>query len=143
MSEVLLVHLVATWAMIGFAWTIQILVYPAMAGVPSSAFGAYEQHHQRRVLIVLLLFAPVEVVTGGRIVLEAPDDPLRWVAGVLLVLIWTSTAVWFAPVHGQLARAFDASLLRRLTAANWARTVAWTARGLIVLAVVLAAAFDA
>jgi hypothetical protein len=135
----LIFHLAVTWAMIGFAWTIQLLQYPGMADVPASAFAAFERNHQRRVARVLLLFAPAEVVTAGWIVLQEPGDLVRWLAGVLLAGIWISTGAWFAPVHGRLStRGFDSVLHRRLVATNWLRTMAWTARGGLVLFLVLA-----
>lgn len=137
MSTALVVHLVATCAMLGFAWTIQLLQYPGMADVPSQAFPRYERNHQRRVSRVLLLFAPMEVVTGAWIVAEQPGDPVRWTAGALLALIWISTAFWFAPLHGRLAAGFDPHVHARLITTNWARTAGWTVRALLVAALVV------
>jgi hypothetical protein len=38
------------------------------------------------------------------------------------------------PAHGVLAEGFDADAHRRLVASNWIRTIAWTARSLLLLA---------
>jgi hypothetical protein len=137
MTELLVFHLMLTWAMVGFAWTIQLLQYPGMADVPASSFPAYERNHQRRVSVVLLLFAPAEVLTAAWIVLREPDDPIAWVAGALLAAIWISTGAWFAPVHARLAEGFDATLHRKLVTTNWFRTAAWTTRGFLVMGLVL------
>ena len=37
------------------------------------------------------------------------------------------------PMHERLGRGFDPAAHRRLVATNWIRTIAWTARGALVL----------
>lgn len=132
-----MIHAAATWAMVGVIWTIQLLQYPQMADVPHDAFADFELKHQRRVSRVLALFAPLEMVTGALIVVEAPDDPLRWIAGAILAAIWVSTGFFYAPLHGRLAGGFDEALHRRLVVGNWARTVGWTLRGVLIAAVLM------
>ncbi|HEX2205610.1 MAG TPA: hypothetical protein VHG91_20025 [Longimicrobium sp.] len=48
-------------------------------------------------------------------------------------MVWLSTALLQVPMHGRLERGFDAAAHRRLVATNWVRTVAWTARGVLLL----------
>ena len=136
----LLIHVGSTWAMVGVIWIIQVVVYPYMASVPAGAFSGYERLNQRRVLWVLALFAPAEVITG-LVVFLAPGTVPRWmplVGGVILVLLWVSTAFFYAPLHGRLLDGFDSGLHRRLVSANWLRTVGWSVRGVLVLAMVAA-----
>ena len=52
---------------------------------------------------------------------------------VLLLVIWLSTALIQVPQHRDLSLTFSPMLHRRLVAVNWVRTVAWSARCLIVL----------
>ena len=127
----LLVHMAATWAMVGFIWTIQILQYPLMAEVPRDGFGRFEAVHQRRVTAVIALFGPLEVVMAAVVFLTVDTVPswLSFGAGAVLAAIWTSTAFFYAPLHARLADGFDEHLHRRLVATNWLRTMAWTARG--------------
>lgn len=132
----LVVHLAATAAMTGFAWTIQLLQYPGMADVPSSAFAVFERHHQRRVVAVLALFAPLEVVTAAWIIVGEPGSALAWSAGLLLAAIWISTGFFFAPLHGDLSGGFDRATHRRLVKWNWARTVGWTVRTLMAMVLI-------
>jgi hypothetical protein len=49
-------------------------------------------------------------------------------------VIWASTALLQIPAHGRLASGFDASAAATLVSSNWIRTVAWSARGAIVAA---------
>ena len=128
----LVVHMAATWAMVGFIWTIQILQYPLMAEVPRDGFPRFEAVHQRRVTTVIALFGPLEVVMAALVFLAVDTVPswLSFASGAVLAAIWTSTAFFYAPLHARLADGFDETLHRRLTTTNWLRTVAWTARGL-------------
>ena len=57
------------------------------------------------------------------------------VAGLaLLATIWISTAAVQVPLHRRLAAGFDHRLARRLVRTNWTRTLAWTARSGLALA---------
>ena len=128
----LLLHMAATWAMVGFIWTIQVLQYPLMSEVPRDGFARFEAVHQRRVTAVIALFGPLEVVMAALVFLTVDTVPswLSFGSGAVLAAIWTSTAFFYAPLHGRLADGFDEVLHRRLVSTNWLRTIAWTARGL-------------
>ena len=128
----LLAHMAATWAMVGFIWTIQVLQYPLMAEVPAEAFTRFEEVHQRRVTVLIALFGPLEVVMAGLVFLtvEAVPSWLSFSSGAVLAAIWVSTAFFYAPLHRRLSEGFDETLHRRLVTSNWLRTVAWTMRGL-------------
>jgi len=128
----LLLHMAATWAMVGFIWTIQLLQYPLMAEVPKAGFSRFESIHQRRVTAVIAMFGPLEVVTAALVFLTVDTVPtwLSFGAGAILAAIWTSTAFFYAPLHARLAGGFDERLHRRLVSTNWLRTAGWSLRGL-------------
>ena len=128
--------------MVGFIWTIQLLVYPMMARVPAAAFPAFEQFHQRRVVAVLAPFASVEVTTAAALAFVDTGVPpvLSLAGGAALAALWVSTGAFYAPLHGRLAGGFDAALHARLVRSNWFRTIGWTARGVLAAAMVVAAA---
>ena len=133
------VHVAATWAMVGFSWTIQILQYPLLAAVPADAFPGFEAEHQRRVVAVLAIFGPVEVVMAALVFLTVPQVPawLSLSSGLLLAGIWVATGVYYAPIHGRLSSGFDRVLHRRLVTTNWLRTIAWTVRGVAAVSMVM------
>lgn len=60
-----------------------------------------------------------------------------WVAAGLLGVALLSAVLVQVPLHARLAEHHDADAIRRLIVSNWVRTVAWTARG-VVLAGMLA-----
>lgn len=142
MNPWVLVHAAATWAMVGFIWTIQLLVYPLMARVPAEGFPEFETFHQRRVVAVLAVFAVVEVIAAAALAVVDTGVP-RWAwlaGGVLLVAIWVATGAFYAPLHGRLAGGFDPDLHTLLVGTNWLRTVAWTARGVLAAWMILTVA---
>ena len=76
-----------------------------------------------------LLFA--EAATAAWILHEGGGPAFR-LSAWLIPAIWLSTALLQAPIHTRLMKGFDAALVRRLIITNWIRTVAWTARGILV-----------
>ena len=68
-----------------------------------------------------------------------PPDVAAWARrGAALVLaLWLTTALLSIPAHQRLASGFDSAAHRSLVRANWIRTLAWTARGLIAMAMLL------
>lgn len=135
-----LVHAAATWAMVGFIWTIQLLVYPLMAKVPEDGFVGFETFHQRRVVGVLAIFAVVEVVAAAALAVTTVPTALWLVGGTVLVALWVATGAFYAPLHGRLAAGFDPRLHARLLRWNWLRTIGWTGRGLLAIWAIVAVA---
>ena len=136
MTLVLLVHLAATLFMVGVIWFVQVVHYPLFAKVSSEGFALYSKAHSRLTTYVVGPPMLLEVATAVVLVFYRPDGvPLVAVlAGLALVtLIWLSTALLQAPRHGILGRGFDEKTWTGLVLSNWIRTLAWSARGLLVL----------
>ena len=57
-------------------------------------------------------------------------------AGLILVNL-LSTAIFQAPAHMKLMSGFNLGAVRRLIFTNWVRTLAWTARGVLLASVVM------
>ena len=134
----LLIQSATTWAMVGVIWLIQVLVYPQLADLPEDVFPEFERRHQRRVVGALAVFAPLEILSALWLFLDPGPIP-RWipfVGGAILAIIWISTALFYAPIHGRLASGFDAGLHESLVRWNWLRTLGWTVRGLLVIVMV-------
>lgn len=126
--------------MVGLIWMVQVVHYPLFSRVGEVGFADYEAGHTRRIGRLLVVPAGAEVVTAAILPVARPDGVPLWstlLAGALLAVIWVMTALVFAPLHGRLAERFDQALIGRLVAANWWRTAAWTARGVIVAAMLL------
>ncbi|MFM8483846.1 MAG: hypothetical protein ACKOBT_10925, partial [Actinomycetota bacterium] len=55
-----IVHLVATWFMVGLIWTIHVVHYPLFAYVGPDEYVAFQAEHVRRIGMVLLVPWAVE-----------------------------------------------------------------------------------
>ncbi|MDJ0497135.1 MAG: hypothetical protein QNJ89_04845 [Acidimicrobiia bacterium] len=136
MPFVFLVHLGATWALVGLIWFVQVVHYPLFGHVGRAAFAGYEEQHTRRTGWVVGVLMPAEAITALWLVVSPPAEVgAAWfLLGLALVgALWLTTLVVHVPLHRQLSRGFDTYLGNRLVWTNWIRTLLWTARGLLVL----------
>jgi hypothetical protein len=137
------VHLLATAAMVGLIWFVQVVHYPLFAAVGPDEFVAYEQAHQRRTAYVVGPPMAVEGVTALVLLVAAPDGVgplLPWLGAVLLAVIHSSTVFLQVPAHAALAQSPDGRTIDRLVRTNWIRTIGWTARGAVAVAMLVTAA---
>ncbi len=126
-------HLAATLFMGGLIWTIQLVHYPLFVRVGEEQFVAYEASHTRRMGALLVVPALVEIASAA--LLTRTGGPLALAGAVLLVVIWTLTAVVFVPLHGRLSKGRSvAATVARLVRLNWVRTALWSVRGVIAVA---------
>lgn len=135
-------HLVATVSMVGLIWFVQIVHYPLFARVGPDRFVAYELIHQRRTSFVVGPPMAVEGVTSLVLLVAAPDGvgaALPVVGLGLLAVIHASTLFLQVPAHAALARSYDVDGIRRLVRTNWIRTVGWSARGGVAVAMLFEA----
>ncbi len=133
----LVAHACATLIMTGVIWVVQVVHYPLFALVGAERYADYQREHMRRITYIVGPAMVIELATAGAILLVLPEGVPAWMAlvGFLLVLVlWLSTAWLQAPAHYRLSRGYDQSVHRLLVGTNWLRTVVWTARGAIAIA---------
>lgn len=132
----LLLHIAATFSMVGLIWFVQVVHYPLMSRVPSEKFPVYELDHQRLTTLVVAPLMSLELLSAIGLLWCRPapiGDWLVWIGLLLLLSIWLATYAVQVPQHASLGVAFDSRLHRRLVQGNWYRTIAWSIRGLLVL----------
>jgi len=125
--------------MVGLIWVMQIVHYPLFAQVGDATYGSFQSGHMRRISQVLFVPWGIEALTTVALVALAPTARLRVAAIVGLALfaaVTIVTGLLAAPIHGRLVDGFDDAEHVRLLAVNWARTLLWTARGVIALVIV-------
>ena len=140
MHWIFVVQLVSTLFMTGLIWFIQIVHYPLLAAVGSEGFCNYEHQHRLRTTWVVAPAMLAEALSAVWLVDHEFGTEQAWLAWIgmgLVLLIWVTTAVWSVPAHERLTSGFDESALRRLVATNWIRTVGWSARSALVLAMLI------
>lgn len=135
MSEwVLVAHALATAMMAGLIWFVQVVHYPMFALVGPESFARYEAVHQRRTTWVVGPLMLAELTTAVWIAFDPRGGgALAWAGLGLLGVIWISTALVQVPRHRRLERGLDEAVVRSLVRTNRVRTVAWTARAVIAL----------
>ncbi|TXB66558.1 hypothetical protein [Phaeodactylibacter luteus] len=126
-------HLLATCYMLGLIWFVQVVHYPLMGKVPAQAFVGYERLHTRYTSWVTAPPMLLELGTGLWLLLQFPGHLLLWGNAVGLLWLWASTFFIQVPLHNQLSQSFDAVVHRKLVQTNWARTVVWSIRALLLL----------
>jgi hypothetical protein len=129
---ILLVQTAATWYMVGFIWTMQILHYPLFDRVGRDVFPEYETEHNRRFgLLVGPGIVLAAITTVIQLVTRPQSTPLLAAIGETgqLVLIIVSTVLYQAPQHARPIAGFNLVAYRTLVRTNWVRTVAWSVLG--------------
>ena len=136
MKIVVLIQVAATLMMAGITWFAQVVHYPLLGLVGSEAFVAYQTANMDQTTLVVVPLIAAEGVTALMLVWRRPGRiRLRHaLVGVgLLAVIWLSTGFSQVPMHEVLTGGFDPAAHRYLVLSNWIRTVAWSARSVLVL----------
>ena len=132
---VLIVQGVASAAMCGLIWFVQVVHYPLFGSLTGDHSRDFAGEHQRRPTPVVLPFMLAELATAAAVVIWPPVGVSRSVAvaGLALVgVIWLSTFLVQVPLHGRLAaEGHTADVVARLVRSNWIRTIAWTLRAIL------------
>lgn len=137
-GPLLLAQLATTLPLVGLIWFVQVVAYPLFALVDADHFGRYHQAHSAWITWLVGPLMLVELAAAGLWVLEPDPTVPRWLALVglgLVVLAWLVTVFVSVPQHNILAGGFDVHAHRVLVSTNWLRTLAWTARGALLLVV--------
>ena len=137
----LVVHLVATAVLVGVAWVVQVVVYPAFALVGPEQWPVYQAAHIRSITQVVLLPWVLQGISTVALLLAPPAGNLT-VAVALAVLALVGVVLTFAgavPAHNRLAQQTDGTgpALRRLMRVHLVRSLVWSASA-VLAAVVLA-----
>lgn len=138
----LAVHLLATAAMTGLIWFVQVVHYPLFAGVGDDGFATYADQHQRRTSLVVGPFMATEGATALWLFARPPGDldrALPFVALAVLGLVLASTVLLQVPAHARLSVGHDAAVVRRLVRTNWVRTIGWSVRSALAVVMLVVA----
>lgn len=130
------VHLAATWFMVGLIWVIQLVHYPLFAQVGRGEFSAYHADHNKLITMIVMPVMLTELISAFALALYPParfQASLLWISVVLVGIAWLTTAFASVPAHGVLSAGFDLQAHRSLVLTNWARTIAWSIKGALLL----------
>lgn len=138
MRALLVLQAVASLNLMGLIWCIQLVHYPMFARLERANFGSSLVWHGRAITPLVGPWMLLELVCALYLWAFPPGPSLCYSAGAWLVGgIWVSTGLLQVPLHGRLCRGFDEQAWRSLVRSNWIRTVLWSLRGGLALAMLL------
>lgn len=105
----------------GFQVVVSVLVYPAL--LRAEPFAPAHARHSRGIAPIVLVVYGALVASGVLRLVVGDLDPASYVALGGAALAGLTTALVAAPTHGRLGDGRTDALARRLTAADWVRTV--------------------
>lgn len=129
-------QIATTLPLVGLIWFVQVVAYPLFAHVGAAEFAAYHRSHSN---LITLLVGPLMMAELAAASVWATDTggmasrPVALIGLGLVALAWCVTVFVSVPQHAILARGFDPQAHGLLVATNWLRTIAWTARGILLL----------
>ncbi len=132
LAHLAIAHVAVTAALAGLSWAVQVAVYPLFDAVGAEGFASYHRRYVRGITFVVAPLMGAEVVTAALLLLQGVRGPLFLGSLVLIATIWAITFAVEVPLHRRLGAGFDAGDHRALVLTNWARTLAWTARTIMV-----------
>ena len=117
----------------GLIWTVQLVHYPSFAFVGVDKFVAFHRAHSTRMGWVVMAPMVAELVLAAWLAWQgrALGGNVLWNLG-LVVFVWAVTFFISVPFHNRLAQGFDYIAIDGLVRTNWLRTLAWTARCILL-----------
>ena len=124
----------ATWYMVGVIWLIQLVHYPMFQFLDRAGFKSNHTFHSTAITFVVMPAMLLELVLAAVVLWKrGPLNAPAVVGFGLVVLIWITTFFVLVPLHKRLqTEGFQPQVHLTLCRWNWLRTLAWSARGVIV-----------
>ena len=138
---VAIAQVVGSVGMFGAIWIVQLVHYPLMRFASGPQFTQFETEHRMRISFVVGPLMAVEGVCVLAFFFAPPPGLPGWLpwagAGAEAIAVGATVLV-SAPLHERLNAQFDPALLDRLIATNWIRTLAWSVRAGLSIAILVA-----
>ncbi len=137
--SILLTHLTATVFMAGVIWTIQLVHYPLFVYADRQQFTPFHHDHSRRITWIVGVGMGAELISALALVASTPERVSRalvLIASGVLVLVHAATVMLSIPSHNELGRGWDEDAHHHLVSTNWVRTIGWSVRVVLALAMV-------
>jgi hypothetical protein len=120
----------------GLIWVVQLVVYPALALVGKNEFSRYHAAHTRGMGWSAGAPMVLELALAAWLAWVAyPTWGAGWALGqlALVVATWLATFLVAVPFHNRLGgQGYNYVAIDGLTRTNWLRTLAWTARAILL-----------
>ena len=125
------IQLACCLLMTGLIWTIQLVHYPFFQFTDEKEFQTAHTFHSNRISIIVIPVMVIELIVA--IALAVGWHSTFWGINLfLVVLIWLSTFFLSVPLHNSLGGGKNNSIIARLVATNWPRTLLWSLRSCLI-----------
>ena len=122
--------------MVGVIWVIQLVHYPSFHFINKKDYEKFQDFHMKRITYIVMPTMLIELLTGVYLILSGLGEEITFIISMaLLGLIWLQTAIFFSRIHQKLTLGYQKRLVDSLVKINWARTVMWSGRLIILLLV--------
>jgi hypothetical protein len=119
------------WFHVGLIWYVQLVHYPLIDAWDRGKFRETHERHSRLTGFIVGPTMSVELLLAIRLAWSSPDVVTAISLGLVLV-VWLITGFVMVPLHNRLSQGFDERTHVRLMRWNWPRTIAWTARAILL-----------
>jgi hypothetical protein len=134
LESILTFHLAATLLMTGVIWIIQLVHYPSFMYIEKNKFVDFEMFHSKQISKVVIPLMLLELVTSVLLIYISSQQSLLFIANfLLLIATWLITLFFSARYHKKLVDGFNELYILKLIKTNWARTIFWTTRSVMLL----------
>ena len=134
---ILAAQALASAAMCGLIWFVQMVHYPLFAHADTTHSPDYPDENQRRTAPVVIPPMLIEAATAAIIAVNPPPaiGQLAALAGLVMVAaLWLSTLLFQMPLHGKLKHdGHSPATVAALVQSNWLRTILWSARAVLAV----------
>jgi len=133
-----LVGTLATWAMVGVIWVVQLAIYPQFRRISRTDWLPYHAAHVRAMGPIAGPLMIAELLTASWWLWQHTQLPAvdAWAAVTLFILTLATFVLTFAgamPLHRRLQTGYKEALITRLLRVNWLRTITWSSKGALLL----------
>lgn len=134
---ILAAQALASAAMCGLIWFVQVVHYPLFARTDTTHSPDYPDENQRRTAPVVIPPMFVEAATATAIALSPPaaiGRPVALAGLAMVAALWLSTLLVQMPLHARLKHdGHSPKTVAALVQSNWARTILWSVRALLAI----------
>ena len=107
-------------------WMVQLIVYPGFQYYAPDRLLAWHNTYTPRITVIVMPLMLGQLTLAG-LQLWAIRDWYTLSSGLIIALLWSSTFLYFIPLHNQIANnQFNTKTLKELVNKNWGRTFLWS-----------------
>lgn len=126
------IELAVSCCLMALIWVIQIVHYPSFRFISEQRFPEFERFHTQRISFLVIPLMLLELASTTMSLLNNLNF-VNITSMVLVLTVWVSTFSLSVPCHRTLNHGKNDEVIEKLILTNWIRTVAWTAKCVLLL----------